>query len=304
MSLLDETLLVCPTRNPGDAFNEWLHAYQAQSTPPGAALIIDSESDDGSLLLARDHGFTIKSIPKREFNHGGTRQLAIDARPEYDFIVFLTQDAILADSDSLQKVLVPFKDERVGAVCGRQLPRKSAKPIEAHARLYNYPAQSYVRAIEDATEFGLKTAFLSNSFAAYRASVLRELGGFPKNVIYGEDMYVAARMLESGYKIAYAADACVYHSHDYSFFQEIMRYFDMGVFHGITELLGKAEGEGKRFVASELRYLLSHGFWRIPEALLRDLLKYAGFRLGLMENRIPLKLKRKISMNPGYFKTG
>jgi rhamnosyltransferase len=153
----------------------------------------------------------------------------------------------------------------------------------------------------------LKTAFLSNSFAAYRVSALREVGGFPKKVIFGEDMYVAAKFLESGYKIAYSADACVYHSHRYTILQEFSRYFDMGVFHArepwLRQALGGAENEGLRFVISEIKYLSRHAFWLIPEAMLRTIMRYAGFRLGLMEHHISLKNKRKISMNPGYFKT-
>jgi rhamnosyltransferase len=133
------------------------------------------------------------------------------------------------------------------------------------------------------------------------------VGYFPADVIFGEDMYAAARLLQKGYTIAYAADACVYHSHDYTIMQEFKRYFDMGVFHSrepwIINELGKAEGEGVNFVISELRYLLRHAFWRIPEALLRSVLKYAAFRLGLIEAHIPLGIKRKLSMNPGYFKT-
>ena len=170
-------------------------------------------------------------IKRSEFDHGGTRQYGVDSFHDIDVCVFLTQDAILSDCDSLNKILEPFHDDRVAAVCGRQLPRKHAAPIEAHARLYNYSSKSFVRSINDVKKFGLKTAFISNSFAAYRVSALNEVGGFPNNVIFGEDMYVAAKLLKSGYKIAYAADACVYHSHNYSILQEFSRYFDMGVFH-------------------------------------------------------------------------
>jgi rhamnosyltransferase len=159
--------------------------------------------------------------------------------------------------------------------------------------------------IDDAGEFGLKTAFISNSFAAYRISSLTEVGGFPNNVIFGEDMYVAAKMLKAGYKIAYAADACVYHSHGYSLWQEMKRYFDMGVFHArepwIRQELGGAEGEGVKFVVSEIKYLLRNAFWRIPEALLRTLVRYSGFRLGLVEKRLPIWLKKWLAMNKAYF---
>jgi len=116
---------------------------------------------------------------------------------------------------------------------------------------------------------------------------------------------VAAKMLNAGYKIAYAADACVYHSHNYSLIQEMKRYFDMGVFHArepwIRKELGGAEGEGVKFVISEFRYLLKNAFWRIPEGILRTLLRYTGFRLGLMEKKLPIWLRKRLAMNHGYF---
>jgi rhamnosyltransferase len=113
-------------------------------------------------------------------------------------------------------------------------------------------------------------------------------------------------LLKSGCKVAYAADACVYHSHDYSLWQEFERYFDMGVFHArepwIRREFGGAEGEGLKFVISELKYLLNNAFWRIPEGMFRTLIRYTGFRLGLMEKWLPLWLKMRLAMNKGYFK--
>jgi rhamnosyltransferase len=58
---------------------------------------------------------------------------------------------------------------------------------------------------------GIKSIFISNSFAAYRRSALLAVGGFRKDVIFGEDTVTAARLLLSGYQVAYSAQACVYH---------------------------------------------------------------------------------------------
>ena len=120
-----------------------------------------------------------------------------------------------------------------------------------------------------------------------------------------EDMMAGARLLQQGWKLAYCADACVQHSHNYSLSAEFKRYFDIGVFHHqeqwLLAWLGKAEGEGKRFVLSELRYLWRHAPWRLPEAAIRTLLKYAGYRLGKAEARLPLALKRRLSMHRGYW---
>jgi len=299
-------LLVCPTLNAGELFNDWVSVLTSQSCQPDRIIIIDSDSVDNTVGAAIDAGFKVKQINRSEFNHGGTRQQAINHVGDFDRVVFLTQDAILASPDAIKSILQPFEDDQVVAVCGRQLPRKNARCIEAHARLFNYSDQSCTRSMDDIKHYGLKTAFISNSFAAYRISALQEAGGFPENVIFGEDMYVAAKMLKAGYKIAYAADACVYHSHDYSLMQEFRRYFDMGVFHArepwIRQQFGGAEGEGLKFVRSEFRYLLKHAFWQVPEGLLRKIFAYIGFRLGLVEDRLPFWLKRRLAMNQGYFK--
>jgi rhamnosyltransferase len=61
---------------------------------------------------------------------------------------------------------------------------------------------------------GLKTCFLSNSFAAHRLSALRQAGGFAPDLILGEDMHLAARLLLAGHAIRYQTSAQVYHSHN------------------------------------------------------------------------------------------
>lgn len=299
------TRLIVPTYNAGKLWTDCVSAVTKQVSQFDDVIVIDSGSSDKTIEIARNAGFHVISIEKESFNHGRTRQRAIETTGDCEFVVFLTQDAVLFDEHSISNMLAYFNNKKIAAVCGRQLPRKHAGAIESHARLYNYPEQSYMRSMLDIKKYGLKTAFISNSFAAYRVSALQEVGGFPDNVIFGEDMYVAAKLLKAGYGIAYAADACVYHSHDYSMLQEFRRYLDMGVFHAHESWLrrefGTAEGEGLKFVVSESRYLLKHAFWLIPEGLLRTILRYAGFRLGLIERYMPLKFKRKMSMNPGYF---
>ncbi len=299
--------IIVPTLNPGDLWNEWIAAIETQSIESLAVYVMDSDSIDNSVAMSIDAGFTVTKIDRGEFNHGGTRQKALDLIGNAEYVIFLTQDAILANPDSIKRILAPFLDKDIAAVCGRQLPNLEAGVIARHARLFNYPDQSSVREFKERVKLGLKVAFLSNSFAAYRVSTLLDIGGFPDDVIFGEDMYVAAKLLKSGRKIAYVADACVYHSHNYSIWQEFKRYFDMGVFHvrepWLRQEFGSAEGEGVKFVVSEFKYLLKHAFWRIPEGMLRTLFRYIGFRLGLMEKWLPLWLKKLMAMNKGYFKS-
>ena len=302
----DQFNLVIPSRNAGSAWEAVLDSLETQSCQPGLRCLVDSESTDATVALARTHGFSIEMIEPAQFNHGGTRQLMVDRYCDEGLVVFMTQDAQLVSPDALCRLLRPFDDPTVGAVYGRQLPRVGAGLIEAHARLFNYPETGHVCEFCDAERMGIKAAFMSNSFAAYRTEALAAVGGFPSGVILGEDTIVAAKMLMAGWKVAYQADAQAYHSHDYNYLQEFRRYFDIGVLHArefwMLDAFGKPEGEGGRFVRSELAYLLNRAPWLIPSAVVRTVLKYLGYRLGRMESIFPLGLKRYLSMHKGYWK--
>ncbi|TDO10652.1 MULTISPECIES: glycosyltransferase family 2 protein [Halomonas] len=299
-------MAICvPTLNAGSAWRDWL-----ASTLPAACgarvLVIDSSSDDATAQRARHAGCEVVVIERQAFNHGATRNLALERLDDCEVVVFLTQDAVVADQGALKRLAAAFADPTIGAAYGRQLPHADATPLAAHARLFNYPARSRSVDKDDIPRLGIKTAFLSNSFAAYRREALLAVGGFADDVILAEDMLAGARLLAAGWRLAYCAEARVYHSHNYSLTEEFRRYFDIGVLHSreawLLAWLGRAEGEGGRFVRSEAGYLLRHAPWRLPEAALRTLLKYAGYRLGKLEGRLPLSLKRWLCLHRHYWR--
>jgi len=295
---------IIPTRN-GRADLLRLLNTLSQQTVMSQKFVIDSASSDGTLELAVSRVDTVSRIQAADFNHGGTRQLLCTQYPDFDIYVYLTQDACMEDSSALTRILEPFTDDSVGAVCGRQLPHLDATPIAQHARIFNYPAGVQIKSMADIPQLGIKTAFMSNSFAAYRGSALRAVGGFPAHVIFGEDMYVAARMLMSGWKVAYAGDALARHSHNYSTLEEFQRYFDMGVFHArepwIRRTFGGAGGEGVRYVKSELKFLGWRRLHLWPGALLRNALKLIAYKLGQQEAHLPIALKKRIGMHKRYW---
>lgn len=295
---------IIPTYNGKDDLQRLLNSLENQ-TQPFDLFIVDSSSRDGTLEVANAQCKNVLSIPSQDFNHGGTRQLMIERNPSYDIYVFLTQDAYLEDPQAIQKITSPFIDETVAAVCGRQLPHLDATPLAQHAREFNYPAQTRIKSLADAAQLGIKTAFMSNSFAAYRREALVEVNGFPNHVIFAEDMYTTAKMLIAGWKVAYQGDACCRHSHNYTLAEEFRRYFDMGVFHArepwIRSTFGGAGGEGMSYVKSELRYL---GFSRIylwPIAVFRNACKLLAYKIGQKESQLSIRLKKKIGMYKRYW---
>jgi rhamnosyltransferase len=305
-TLHNETRIIVPVRNGGARWREAAAALRKSLPDPSLVVVVDSTSSDGSDRVASEQGFELVRIHPRTFNHGGTRQAAVEQFCQgRQFVIFLTQDAIVEDTESLTELLRSFSDPGIGAAYGRQLPHHDARPFGRHFTRFNYPAGSAVKTLADAPRLGIKTAYLSNSFAAYRIRALRDCGGFPSQLILGEDAYVAFQMLISGWAIGYCAEAVVRHSHDYSIIDEMQRYFDFGVLHAqlpdMMRRLGPAEGEGMRFVLSEARFMSGVAPWLLPQVAIRNAAKYVGYRLGLRFQRLPNSVRRGLSMTKGYW---
>jgi rhamnosyltransferase len=297
--------VVVPTFNGGVVWEKCAAAIHSSDLEVSKVLVIDSSSTDNSVEIAKKSGFDVLVIPQTEFNHGSTRQRALEMLKNRDIIVYMTHDAILEKADSLSRLVAVFSDEKVGVAYGRQLPKPNSTPIEAHARVFNYPEQSEFRDATSIPVRGIKAAFTSDSFAAYSVKHLLSVGGFPYT-IGSEDMLVAAKMLEQDLRVAYVADATVAHSHNYSLKQEFERYFDIGVMHSenpwLLDELGKPEGEGLRFIKSEMAYLAKNSPISIPSAVIRTFSKYAGYKLGLNHLKLSSDACRSLSMTKGYWK--
>ena len=221
--------LIIPILNASKEIPVLFDAIAKQTKQPQHILVIDSSSTDNTRELLSHYPVKVHVIPKHTFDHGGTRQLGtqlIDA----DIYLFLTQDAIPAHAECFENLInALLQQDTIGCAYGRQLPHADANPLSAHARQFNYPSQSSIKSYADKEKYGVKTYFNSNSFAAYKKIALQKIGGFPSTLILGEDVYVAGKMLMQGYSIHYAADACVYHSHNFNLRQEFHRYFSIGV---------------------------------------------------------------------------
>jgi rhamnosyltransferase len=297
--------LLIPTYNAGDKWELVLKSIFEQQFSFYQKIIVDSGSKDDTVKLAKVYGFDIITIPQEKFNHGATRQLLVEKAAGADIALFLTQDAILAGNCSVANLISSFNDQLVALAYGRQLPHEQAQPLEEHARLYNYPEKSQVRSINDKGRLGFKTIFCSNSYAAYRISALNHAGGFPLDSIMGEDTITAAKFLSLNYKIAYVAEATVRHSHNYTFKEEFKRFFDTRVFHEqnkwLVQLFGGPVGEGKKYVISELKFILKYHPAKIFKIFSSVTGKWLGYHTGQFYARIPIKLLKKMSMHSSYW---
>ena len=184
-------------------------------------------------------------------------------------------------------------------------PAADCGVIERYTRDFNYPAVSRLKGKEDEDELGIKTYFCSNVCAAYRRNIYLKLGGFTKKTIFNEDMIFAGHAVEAGYQIAYAADAQVIHSHNYTAMQQLHRNFDLGVSQADhPEVFGRlhSEGEGIRLVKKTAKWLVENGHvLLLPQLVMASGSKYAGYWLGKHYKKLPEGLIRSLTMNPAYW---
>lgn len=277
---------------------------------PAVVIVMDSSSTDGYVGSCEPGSWMVQVLEQHHFDHGGTRNKAFALAATYgvEYVVCLTQDAILADVLAVEKLLEPFADAQVAAVCGRQLPKYDANVRARFARLFNYPQASWENSEDHIPARGIKAAFMSNSFAAYRLSAFLAVDGFPERIIFGEDMYLAARLILSGWKTAYQGDASAVHSHNNTLRDDFRRYFDIGVFHRQTPTLlqnfGKASGEGFHYSIQEIKYVWRNNFLQLPMVFLEIFTKFTAYKLGYHFKLLPVSLIKRMSLNRNYWAHG
>jgi len=136
----ERVLVLVPSRNAGPRWADFLQALQTQQ-PHWRAVVIDSESEDGSAERAQAAGLDVHRIARASFNHGGTRQQALERHAaEADWVVFMTQDAVLAEPEAIARLLQAFADPRVAAAYGRQLPHPEATADRGPCAAVQLPA--------------------------------------------------------------------------------------------------------------------------------------------------------------------
>jgi rhamnosyltransferase len=275
--------LIIPTLNAGSSWQGVLEAIDRQTLQPHRKILLDSQSSDGTVALAREHGFTIYSVARDSFNHGLTRQWGADLARDSELLLYLTQDAMPAEPMAFESLLSAFQEPTVGAAYGRQLPRNGATPLESFLRRHSYPAESRIKTARHIPELGLLTSFCSNSFAIWRKSALAQIGGFQKTD-FGEDMLAAARLLQEGFSIAYCAEATAIHSHSLGVRSEYRRNYQIGRMHcqnpWLEASFGRVFVAGKTIVRHLPRFLVHNAFGQIPLLVMVLGAKFSGFYVG------------------------
>ena len=302
--------VIIPTYKPDERLLTIVKRLRDQSVVPNRIVLINTEQKYlDNLLRGRSYDttgkfFEVRNVSAREFDHGATRNSGA-AGSTADYLLFMTQDALPANDKMIENMVKAFSQSGVAAVYARQLPNDDASLGERFSRSFNYPPESSVKSEEDKDRLGIKTYFCSNACAMYHREVFERLGRFQKDMIFNEDMVFAHTLIENGYRIAYAADALVYHSHNYTNMQQFHRNFDLAVSQAMhPEVFAdvSSESEGKTYVKEAYGYFKRAGksayFVRFA---VQSAFRLAGYKLGKKYDKLSRKQILKCTSNPNYF---
>lgn len=298
---------VIPIYCPSEEFISVLNAIKMQTYPITQVVVIDSspnKSDQNYQKLIKDHGgllnFKYLSILPEAFDHGKTRNLGISYLLDEDAVLFLTQDGIMSE-DCVENLVSFLNHNSLAAVYARQLPREGATELEVIERRLTYPNTSRVN---QGVPRGIENVLLSDACSMIQIDALKVVGGFPDKIITAEDIVIANKLLNAGYKTGYCAEATLKHSHKLSFIGIVKRYFDTGVMH--TEWknvipFNTVKGKGMRLVIDELRHIITNKPLELGRLIQSVVGKVIGYSLGRKSELLSINLRSKLSQNKGFW---
>jgi rhamnosyltransferase len=191
---------------------------------------IDTASSDGTAEYLRGRATRLIEISAASFNHGRTRNDAIEAA-RGDLVVILSQDAQPANDEWLMRLTAPFRERpRVAGAFARQRPRQDAGAIARHyhAGWIGSSNEPRLSRIESPDGFGRLSALEQMRLCTFDnvcSCIRREVwASHPfRATPIAEDIEWCRDVLLAGFEIAYVPDAVVSHSHDRSAWYEFKR---------------------------------------------------------------------------------
>ena len=121
--------ILIPAYHPGAEMEELLKRLKKQTYPIERIYIINTDEKGWNPRWQEiDSRILVTHISKKEFDHGGTRKMAAE-KSEADYMIFMTQDAMPADTRLVEHLIKAFEQPGVKAAYARQLPREDCRLV-------------------------------------------------------------------------------------------------------------------------------------------------------------------------------
>ncbi len=215
-SMQPEISIVIRTHNEARHIGSLLQEIHAQQIDLAfEVIVVDSGSIDGTLDIVRDYPVQIVTISPEKFTFGYSLNQGI-AKAQGNIVVVISAHCHPTNTLWLKYLVEPLRrDSNVGLVYGRQQGDEQTRYSEHQIFAKWFP-------LESNPDCGL--AFCNNANSAIRRS-LWDQTPFDETLSGLEDIAWGKAILQKGHRIAYIAEASVYHIHDETSTQIYRRYY-------------------------------------------------------------------------------
>lgn len=280
LETVPEVTIAIPTRDAGALLPRLIERVFAQRTSRRFEVIaLDSGSTDGTLEVLARHQVRVVPIDRATFDWGCLRE-RLFAEARGPIVINLSQDAIPAREDWLEKLIRPLEDPEVGASCGSSIP----DPDRAFPQ-FQWERNGYYYFTREMKKFRMRYGKgLSFANTAVPRRVWSALHLEPQAT--GEDFQFQIKLHNAGLRLAFPEDAPVLHHHNYTLRgvfrrcrNEGLALRQMGCGYSELDLLLDLLSPGKYLQwLRELRRgaLRNAGEWLYP--IVRPAAVYAGSR--------------------------
>lgn len=272
--------IICPLYNAENYIEDLYFSIKKQKDVCIEEIkFILTESSDNTEDKLKNLQCNYKKISKQEFSHSLVRErAAFEAKGE--ILVFITQDIKIVDEYWLYHLTKDIITGKCEAAFSRQIGYEEHK-VERYTREINYPAEKRIVSKDDIDRLGLMTFFFSDASSSISKDIFIKLNGYDnKNLPTNEDMYFAYKLIMNGYRIEYAADSKIIHSHDLSFKETLKRYGDIGKFFDENKYLTEYSA-GERGL-TVLKYIVTRSIEdKKPLIIIDAIINFAARFIGM-----------------------
>jgi len=166
-------------------------------------IIVDSGSTDHTLEIASRHPTEILRIPPKEFSFGRSLNLGCQ-NARSPFIVMASAHVYPVYNTWLEMLLSPLSQKEIALAYGKQRGGETTQYSERQVFAKWFPEQS---------NRNQKHPFCNNANAAIKRDLWKRMP-YDEALTGLEDLDWAKRAIQSGYRLAYCAEAEVIHIHN------------------------------------------------------------------------------------------
>jgi len=201
------------------AFNEekhigrLLYGISQQSYPNPEVILVDSGSTDETLSIASQYPVKIVHITPENFTFGRSLNTGISAASG-DLVVITSAHCYPVYPDWIEKLTRPLTNQHIAMSYGKQRGGETNHFSEHQFFRKYFPNHSVTQQAHP---------YSHNANAAIRRK-LWEIHAYDENLTGLEDLAWSSWAMESGYEIAYVAEAEVIHLHEETYQQVFNRY--------------------------------------------------------------------------------